>query len=153
MTQGDRITDSDARKIVRTCLGRMTSEQGKAIARAFYAELFSRHPALEGHFAGLDLDQQAAKLWSVLRLVAACESQPGLAADLAVRIDRAHAQRGIGAGQYDAFVDVLSDVLAVAQRELPIATARRAWQQALHGVTAALGATPRAARGGARIPA
>ena len=110
---------------------RMTHDEGRAVARAFYAELFSRQPTIRAHFAGLDVDEQATKLWSVLRLaVARCDDQ-AQATEAIGRASRTHAGRRIRERDYAVFIDTLADVLAHSQRIVTAAEARLFWLEEL----------------------
>lgn len=115
---------------------RMPRDEGLAVARTFYAELFSRHPDLRKHFSGLDVDTQVAKLWNVLRLVVARDTSTDGLNDVATRIARRHERRGIEPSHYALFTEVLVDVLANSQRTLPPGEAREFWLRELEPITA-----------------
>lgn len=115
---------------------RMSRDEGLAVARTFYTELFSRFPDLRRHFSGLDFDTQAAKLWNVLRLVVAGDSTTEGLKEVANRVARRHELRGIEASYYARFTSVLVDVLAHSQRMLPPDEAREIWSYELEPLTA-----------------
>jgi hemoglobin-like flavoprotein len=142
--------DHDARATLRKYVLRVNREEARAIVTTFYAELFYRFPDLRRYFVGLDLEQQADKVWSVLRLAVARELNAAQVADSAARVGRVHASRGVGAPQYAAFISTLADVLAVTQRHLPADEARRLWMDELRALSALMGGT---AASGTRNPA
>ena len=129
------LADDDARILeLRRHVQLTRRSDGSALARVFYAELLGRQPKLVVHFAGLDVDALAAKLWSVLALLADAD-RPDVACAIS-RFGRLHGALGIGAADYEPFVATLADVLAVRQRLMPAADARRLWRHELEKLAA-----------------
>jgi hemoglobin-like flavoprotein len=114
---------------------RLSHSEGHAIARSFYQELFARQPGLRAHFAGLDVDQQAAKLWAVLRLVVAKQALPESMDEATARVAHRHDQRNVSYADFDVFVETLADILAHSQRAVPPAEAKRRWLPELRDLT------------------
>jgi hemoglobin-like flavoprotein len=115
---------------------RLSHSEGLAIARSFYQELFYRRPGLRAQFAGLNVDQQAAKLWAVLRLVVAKEALPESMNEAAARVAHRHDQRNVSHADFDVFVETLADILAHSQRAMPPAEAKHRWLPELRDLTA-----------------
>ncbi|MBS0373713.1 MAG: globin [Proteobacteria bacterium] len=131
MTRPDLLRDDLIRQVRR-----MRKDEGLAVARTFYAELFSRCPDLAKYFAGLDVESLAAKLWNVLRLVAAGDQSGVDLRAAATRVARRHEIRGVAPSHYALFTSVLVDVLAHCQRTLPPEVARGIWSKELEPITA-----------------
>jgi hemoglobin-like flavoprotein len=126
---------------LRAQLLRMSADRGRTVASAFYAELFSKRPSLRAHFAGLDVNEQAAKLWSVLRLVVAMADDQAAIAEATRRVGRAHASRRIDPDDYDAFIETLAGVLAHSQRTFPADKAKQLWLRELTSLRAMVALT------------
>jgi hemoglobin-like flavoprotein len=143
MNQTELPLGGDPFSALRRQVLRMTHEDGRALASAFYAELFSRHPRARTYFVGLDVEDQAAKLWSVLRLVIARHSERALMAETTRRVGRAHEGRRVGADEYAVFIDTLADVLAHSQRALAPGEAKRLWMSELSALKDMIAGTDR----------
>lgn len=135
MKQTEAVAAESIRNELLLHVRRMTRNEGLAVAKTFYAELFSRCPDLGKHFAGLDLDTQATKLWNVLRLVVASDGDAAGLGEAVNHVARRHVLRGVKPQDYTAFTAVLIDVLAYSQRVVPPEQAKQIWSHEIHAVT------------------
>ena len=136
MTQTETARISVLRSELILQVRRMSRDHGLAVARTFYAELFSRCPSLRKHFAGIDVDTQAAKLWNVMRLVVASDSNVESLHRATMQVARRHHARGVEPSHYALFTAVLADVLACSQRAVPFDEAKQLWSSELEKLTA-----------------
>ncbi len=109
--------------------------RAEALARAFYAKLFERHPDLKPLFDHTDMADQVQKLVRALTVIVRSVDDSAVLSGFLMRMGRTHLEYGVIDEHYDAVGETLLDTLAeFAGSTLWTTAIENTWREAIHTV-------------------
>ena len=108
----------------------------KELVAHFYGRLFGRCPELEQLFESHSLQQQHAKLWAVLGVMATTETETEQYAERFVLLRAEHAPRGLTTEHYRIFGELLLESLRYFSGHRWTEEAETAWSAAIREAAA-----------------
>lgn len=116
--------------------------RARELVAHFYGRLFGRCPELERLFESRSLQQQHAKLWAVLGLMATTETETEQYAEHFVLLRAEHAARGLTTEHYRIFGEVLLESLRYFCGRRWTEEAETAWSAAIREAAARVSGAP-----------
>lgn len=107
------------------------SPRAKELVAHFYGRLFGRAPELEQQFAQVTVQQQHAKLWAIVNLMANTESDGRKYRERFSALQVDHAERDLRPEQYHVFGEVLVDSLRYFEGARWTAEKQEVWTAAI----------------------
>jgi hemoglobin-like flavoprotein/putative methionine-R-sulfoxide reductase with GAF domain len=109
--------------------------RAEALARAFYAKLFERHPEVKPLFDPVDMADQTQKLVRALTVIVRSVDDTAVLSGFLMRMGRTHLEYGVIDEHYDMVGETLLDTLAEVAGSTAWTTAvENTWREAIQTV-------------------